>query len=75
MTGRPTEDAIVQEVLAALDTMDEEVTQWESSFLESLLHQRFPLTAKQHAVLVRMAEAYLDPLLAGELRGQQRLFA
>ena len=56
--------------------MDEEVTQWESSFLESLLHQRFPLTAKQHAVLVRVAKVCcLTHCWREELRGQQRLFA
>jgi hypothetical protein len=67
-------DATVLEVLTALDTMAAEVTDWESSFLESLLTQTYPLTAKQRAVLVRMAERYCDPLLAAELRGQQRLF-
>lgn len=69
------QDALVQEVLTAIDTMEQSVTDWEASFLESLLRQTYPLTSKQHAVLVRMAEAYCDPLLAAELRGQQRLFA
>ena len=70
-----THDPVVQEVLTALDTMEQDVTAWEASFLESLLQQTYPLTAKQHAVLVRMAEEYCDPLLAAESRGQQRLFA
>lgn len=69
-----THDPTVQEVLTALDTMDQDVTDWEASFLESLLSQTYPLSLKQHAVLVRMAEHYCDPLLAAELRGQQRLF-
>jgi len=68
------QDATVQEVLAALDTMDREVTAWEANFLESVRGQTFPLTAKQRAVLVKLAEEYCDPLLAAELRGQQRLF-
>lgn len=69
-----TQDALIQEVVEALDTMDREVTDWEAGFLESLKRQAFPLTPKQYTVLVRMAEAYLDPCLAAELRGQQRLF-
>lgn len=75
MNSVTTNNATIQEVLTALDTMEQEVTAWESSFLESLLRQTYPLTVKQHAVLVRMAERYCDPLLAAELRGQQRLFA
>lgn len=68
------DDPTVREVLSALDTMEREVTEWEANFLESLWHQTFPLTAKQQVVLVKMAEEYLDPLLAAALRGQQRLF-
>lgn len=68
-------DATVQDVLKALDEGDFDVTAFEAQFLESLLRQTYPLTPKQHAVLVRMAEHYCDPLLAAELRGQQRLFA
>lgn len=68
------DDATVKEVLTYLDTMEREVTNWEARFLESLLKQSFPLTAKQGAVLVKMAEEYCDPLLAAELRGQARLF-
>jgi hypothetical protein len=75
MSSVTTQDPTVQEVLTALDTMPREVTEWEAGFLENLLRQAYPLTTKQHAVLVRMAEEYLDPLLAAELRGQQRLFA
>ena len=30
MTQRPTDDTTVQEVLTALDTMAEEVTEWEA---------------------------------------------
>ena len=69
------DDATVQEVLTALDTMAQEVTEWEAGFLDNLLRQTYPLTSKQLGVLVRMAEHYCDPLLATELRGQQRLFA
>lgn len=68
-------DHAVLEVLTALDQMDREVSDWESKFLDSLMKQSYPLTAKQRAVLVKMAEEYCDPLLAAELRGQQRLFA
>lgn len=67
-------DAVVQEVLQALDTMEQAVTDWEANFLENLLKQTFPLTAKQRHVLITMAERYLDLCLAAELRGQQRLF-
>lgn len=67
-------NATVQEVLTALDTMNQDVTDWEAKFLESVIKQRYPLTPKQMTVLVKMAEAYCDPLLAAELRGQQRLF-
>jgi hypothetical protein len=67
-------DATVQEVLTALDTTERELTDWECDFLESVIRQPYPLTVKQHAVLVKMAEEYCDPLLAAELRGQQRLF-
>lgn len=70
-----THDPIVHEVLTALDTMEQAVTDWEAGFLESLLRQTYPLKPKQLAVLVRMAEAYCDPLLTAELLGQQRLFA
>ncbi len=65
---------VVQEVLQALDRMPREVTDYEARFLESLLTQAYPPTARQMAVLVRMAEEYLSPELAAELRGQQRLF-
>ena len=65
---------LIREVLTALDTMEREVTAWEAGFLESLMQQRTGLSPKQLAVLVQMAEEYLDPLLAAELRGQQRLF-
>jgi hypothetical protein len=64
------QDPLLQEVLTALDQMDQEVTEWEARFLESLLSQTSPCTGKQRAVLVRMAEEYLDPLLAAELRGR-----
>jgi len=67
---------IVHEVLAKLDAMDQPVSDWEAGFLESLLRRREkrPLSPKQQAILVRMAEQYLEPGLAAELRGQQRLF-
>lgn len=68
-------DHAVLEVLTALDQMEREVTNWEARFLESLMRQAYAITAKQRAVLVKMAEEYCDPLLAAELRGQQRLFA
>jgi hypothetical protein len=68
-------DPLIQEVLTALDTMPQSVTEWEANFLESLLTQSYPVTTKQRVVLVRMGDHYLDPCLAAELRGQQRLFA
>jgi hypothetical protein len=74
MATKPSTDATMCEVLAALDQMDQEVTDWEAGFLETLLKQSRPLSSKQLAVLVKMAERYLDPCLAAELRGQQRLF-
>jgi hypothetical protein len=67
-------DPLVQRILTALDTHERAVTDWEASFLESLLRQTFPLTGKQRQVLARMAEQYLTPALAAELLGQQRLF-
>jgi hypothetical protein len=70
MSHNPT----VQEVLTALDTMEREVTDWEAGFIASLLMQTYPLTPKQQAVLVKLAEEYCDPLLVAELRGQLRLF-
>jgi hypothetical protein len=67
-------DPLIQEVLTTLDTMETEVTDWEARFLASVMEQGFPVTRKQREVLVKMAEDYLDPCLAAELRGQQRLF-
>jgi hypothetical protein len=67
-------DPLVQEILTALDTGAHDVTRWEADFLDSLLRQTYPLTPKQRHVLARMAERYLDPALAAELLGQQRLF-
>jgi hypothetical protein len=67
-------DALTHEVLTLIDQMEgRDVTDWEANFLESLLRQDRPLSPKQHAVLVRMAEQYLPPTFAAELRGQQRL--
>jgi hypothetical protein len=74
MAVTPTQATSIEEALKALDTMEQEVTTWEAGFLETLLKQQRPLSPKQLAVLVRMAEQYLDPCLAAELRGQQRLF-
>jgi hypothetical protein len=70
--------ALVWEVIDRLDHLERPVTDWEANFLESVLakRDRFPtLTAKQLAIVVRMAEQYLDATTAAELRGQQRLFA
>lgn len=70
-----THDATIQEVLTALDTTERHLTNWEINFLASVMAQTYPLRPKQLAVLVQMAEEYLeDPLLVAELRGQQRLF-
>jgi hypothetical protein len=69
------DQVLITEALHALDTMETEVTNWEAGVLQTLLRQTFPLSPKQQAVLIEMAEQYLDPLLAAELRGQQRLFA
>ena len=66
-------DHTVQEVLTYLATMEQAVTEWEAVFLESLLTQLYAITPRQRGVLVRMADQYCDPLLAAELRGQQRL--
>lgn len=65
---------LIHGVLQALDTMEQSVSDYEASFLESLLKQSYPPTERQMRVLVRMAEAYLSPEIAAELRGQQRLF-
>lgn len=70
-----THDATVQEVLTALATTERQLTNWERSFVASVSQQAYPLRPKQLAVLVKLADEYLeDPLLAAELRGQQRLF-
>jgi hypothetical protein len=69
-----TENATIQEVLTALDTQPRTLSTWEATFLESLKRQTFPLSPRQFAKLVELAEEYCDPLLAAELRGQQRLF-
>lgn len=68
------QEGVVAEVLSALDSMEQDVTEWEAGFLDSVMKQSYPVTAKQRTVLVKMAEQYLDPCLAAELRGQERLF-
>lgn len=68
------QSARVHEVLQQLDSLEHEVSDWEAQFLDSILRQRRALSDKQYAVVVRMAEQYLDPTVAAELRGQQRLF-
>jgi hypothetical protein len=65
---------LVHEVLQAIDRQPREVTDWEAGFLESLLKQGYPPTERQLRVVVRLAETYLAPEYAAELRGQQRLF-
>lgn len=47
--------------IEALDEGNFEVSDWEAGFLESLIENppRF-LTSKQHAILHRMVERYLD---------------
>jgi hypothetical protein len=69
-----TENATIQEVLTALETQPRTLTPWEAGFLANVKRQTFPLRPLQFAKLVELAEEYLDPLLAAELRGQQRLF-
>jgi hypothetical protein len=66
------QDETTQALLTALDTMARDVTEWEAGFLDSCMRQTYPLTPKQRAVLVRMADQYV-PHLAAELRGQLRL--
>jgi len=66
--------ATVREVLTALATMPQAPTDWEAGFVQSLLRGRGVLSPTQLAVLQRMADRYVDPGLAAELRGQQRLF-
>ena len=69
-----THDATVQEVLTALAMTERRLTNWEKGFLEHVMTQTYPLQPKQRAVLIKLAEEYLeDPLLAAELRGQLRL--
>lgn len=70
--------SLVWDVIGRLDAMDHEVTDWEASFLASLLEKRERFstpTPKQLHVLCRMAEQYLPDgvQVAAELRGQQRL--
>lgn len=70
--------ALVWETIARLDQLDRPVTDWEAGFLDSVLKKRdrvSTLSPKQVAIVVRMAETYLDATTAAELRGQQRLFA
>jgi len=67
-------EATVQAVLTALDAQRETLSPWEHGFLLSLRTQTSPLTLRQQDVLVTLANAYCDPLLAAELRGQMRLF-
>lgn len=66
---------LVQDVLQALDGMEQATTSWESEFLNSVMQQAYPLTERQLATLTTMAERYGLVEQAAELRGQQRLFA
>ena len=63
----------ITEALKRLDTMEQEVTQWEAGFLESVM--RFGCKSpKQRQVLARRVERYLDDTtLASEVLGQERL--
>jgi hypothetical protein len=67
-----THEPLVQEALTALDEGSFDVTDWEARFLDTLLTQGFPLTRKQLASLVTMADDYLEPGLADDLRATYR---
>ena len=70
-----TPEPCIAEALHRLDTMDDkDVTDWEAGFLDTVMRGT-SWSPKQRAVLAKMCEKYLeDPLLAGEICGQQRLF-
>jgi hypothetical protein len=49
------------ELLKELDEMENDVTEWESSFLDSVLKQlekKIPLSQKQIEIVRRMSEQY-----------------
>lgn len=51
-----------------------EVSDWEATFLESMLTWRGPITPTQLRVLTLMVEKYLGLEAAAELHGQQRFW-
>ncbi len=64
-------------VLGRLDTMEREVTDWEGSFLQSIMkqiRQGRSLSPKQRAIIQRMAEQYLSAEAGAEIAGQRRMF-
>ena len=64
----------IAEALHRLDTMQDDVTEWEASWLDSVMRGT-SWSPRQRAVLAKMCSQYLkDDLLAGEIYGQQRLF-
>ena len=77
MTVPRTEGELLVEILVRLDTMVQDVTDWESDFLESMLRQirqGRTTSPKQRKVLQRMAEQYLGAEAGAEVAGQGRLF-
>jgi hypothetical protein len=63
-------DTLVHDALRQLDEMDRAVTGWEADFLNAVLQQGYPLTLRQRAVVVQMADKYLPAAMAHELRQQ-----
>jgi hypothetical protein len=67
-------NAAITEAIHRLDTMEREVTDWESNFLESVKRKGCH-SPKQQAVLARMVDTYLeDGHLSAEILGQQTLY-
>jgi hypothetical protein len=66
---------VLWQTITTLDQLDQVVTDFEASVLETLLRTR-RCSPKQLRIICQMVERYLhDPLLAAELQGQQRLCA
>jgi len=76
MAGRVIAAAPYLAALRRIDaTEDCEVTDWEASFLESLLAQQPTwLSAKREAICIQLVEKYLSLQDAAVLRGQQPLW-
>lgn len=71
-----TQDLALLEALQRLDSMSRAVSEWEATFLDSMLRQvkaGRPVSQKQRAVVQRMCAEYLSAEAAAEVAGQQRL--